>query len=488
MNNAGTNARRPLGLAGRLTAWYAISSFLLLFTATAFLYFALTRSFDREDSQYLVEKVRTLQTLLEEHPGQLDTVQWEVQGESLANPSVRVLSRVISPTGQVVFETTGISREIPVQAFPAPAAPGVLVPSVSKIVIKNGRRFRVLSATVGGGPSAQLRPASYQLQVAIDVTSEQDLLAGYRKQLWIVLGVGLLACIIGGYRIARRGLRPLTEISAVIGRTKSPAFDERVSAEGLPAELVQLATTFNDLMDRSNDSFDRLSRFSSDIAHELRTPVNNLRGEIDVALVMPRSTREYAELLGSLSEECEHLTRLIDSLLFLARAEHPEMHIHREDLDIKRELEVVREFYDAAATDAGIVLNLVETGDVNCSLDRTLFQRAIANLVQNALAHTPEGGRVTIEARRNQSSLAVSISDTGIGIPGEHLSRLFDRFYRVDPARSKATGGVGLGLAIIQSIAHLHGGTVEITSEVDRGTLVALRLPCPTRMSEGMLL
>jgi len=466
--------QRPTSLATRLSAWYAVSAFVLLVTATGFLYFVLVRSFDLEDNQYLFEKVRSLEILLRDRPPKGDTVVWEVEGESSAHASIRVLSRVIAASGNVLVETEGMSRELPRHIFPRPVILDDPVPSGSEIHTANGRTFRAASVSVPGASTEDSAKPRYTLQVAIDLTYEKDLLAGYRQKLWIVLGLGLLASVLVGYRMAHRGLRPVNEIATAIARTRTPIFSERVREDGLPAELQDLAATFNGLMERLSESFGRLARFSSDIAHELRTPLSRLRGEIDVARSKPRSPEEYRDLLGSLSEECDHLTRLVDSLLFLARAEHPEAQIRREELDIKRELDLVREFYDAAAIEAGVALDLKVREGLKFPLDRTLFQRAVGNLVQNALAHTPPCGHVQISAESAENGLTVCVSDDGIGIASEHLSKVFDRFYRIDPARAKDTGGVGLGLAIVQSIAHLHGGNVEIKSDVGRGTTVAL--------------
>lgn len=469
--------RRRASLATRLSAWYACTAFLILLTATGFLYFVLVRSFDGENDQYLIEKAKTLQTLLRDHPKQVDTIEWEVEGESLVHPSMRVLSRVISED-RIFVETQGMTRELPRRVFPEPSSADTLTPPTKEIRTVDGRTFLLLSAKVNTGTG--FANSGYVLQVALDLTFEKVLLASYRRQLWIVLGLGLFASILIGHRIARRGLRPLNEISAAIARTRLPNFGERVRKEGLPAELLDLAATFNELMDRLGDSFGRLSQFSSDIAHELRTPVNNLRGEIDVALSKARSPEEYQDLLGSLSEECDHLTRLIDSLLFLARAERPETQICREDLNMRHELELVTDFYDAAANEAGVTLELSVPDEFKFALDRTLFQRAIGNLIQNSLAHTPRYGHVQIIAKRSEGRLFVAVADDGVGISSDHLSRVFDRFYRVDPARAKDTGGLGLGLAIVQTIARLHGGSVEISSQVGKGTIVTLVFPdCP---------
>ena len=462
-------------LAFRLSCWYAVSAFLLLLVITVFLYFGLIRSFDRENNQYLEGEVRTLQALLREHPQPFDTVQSEVKGESLAHASIRVLSRIISSNGSVITETDGMSRELGLEVFPQPSLLLTPLPPSKEIRTPTGRTFQVLSAVVPAHRGDAL--GSYTVQVAIDLTIQKRLLARYREKLWIVLGLGLVACVLIGYRIAYEGIRPVKEISNIIARTRLPDFGERVKLEGLPTELRDLAAVFNELMDRLNDSFGRLSRFSADIAHELRTPVNNLLGEIHVAMSRVRSPAEYQDLLGSLSEESDQLKTLIDSLLFLARAEHPETEINREVLDVGREVELVREFYIPAAAEAGVDINFPVPDGIHFPLDRTLFQRALGNLVQNALAHTPAGGHVEIIAEQAETCLFVRVRDNGMGIARQHLSHVLDRFYRIDSARAKETGGVGLGLAIVQSIVRLHGGELEISSEVGQGTTVTLEFP-----------
>jgi two-component system heavy metal sensor histidine kinase CusS len=225
------------------------------------------------------------------------------------------------------------------------------------------------------------------------------------------------------------------------------------------------------------ESFDRLSQFSADLAHELRTPVNNLRGEAEVALTRLRSPREYQEILGSLLEEAQRLSRIIDGLLFMARAETPQVDIARETLSVAQELSVVRDFYEPAAAEAGVTLSVSANADLQVVVDRTLFQRAVGNLVANALTHTPSGGRASLEAVADHRALQVAVRDTGRGIPEEHLPYVFDRFYRVDPSRSTTSGGLGLGLPLVHSIMKLHQGSVEIESRPGSGTCVYLRFP-----------
>jgi two-component system, OmpR family, heavy metal sensor histidine kinase CusS len=448
----------PGSLSARLSAWYAGSAFLLLLVATAFLYWVLLQSFDRENDQYLTEKVNTLATLLRGRD--FRTVRWEVQGESTERPGVEVLSRVLSSEGGLVVESAGMSTRLPSIAMAEMGPTDYRAPG--------GKVFRILTRRVSG---------EYRVEVALEGTFEKNLLAQYRKQLWIVLGFGLVVCVLVGHGIARRGLRPVSEIAETVRRIRSTTLDERIDLSGLPSELNALAATFNEMLDRLEDAFARLARFSSDIAHELRTPINNLRGEVEVALARARSPEEYRDLLGSSLEECLRLSRLIDSLLFLARAENPGTEIRREPLQLAGEFSTVCEFYEAAASDAGVSLQSSAPETLTVALDRTLFQRAVGNLVENALAHTPPGGAIRLEARAEDGRVLVSVVDTGCGIPPDHLPRVFDRFHRVDPARSTHAGGAGLGLAIVKTIAALHGGRAEIESRPGQGTRVTLALP-----------
>jgi two-component system heavy metal sensor histidine kinase CusS len=340
---------------------------------------------------------------------------------------------------------------------------------------RHGQPFQVTSATVAvGTPPTH----SDTVQIAIDVSQEEELLARYRLWFWgILLATSVLFPLVG-YRIARHGIRPVEEIAATARRITSTNLRERIGSEGYPSELASLAGTFNEMLERLEESFERISRFTADIAHDLRTPVNNIRGEAEVALARSRTVDEYRDVLESSLEEAVRLSELIGDLLFLARAESPLTELHRANVNIGELLTTVRDYYEASATDAGISLVVNDGAEpLNAELDRSLMLRAVSNLVSNAIAHTPLGGTVTLAATNEDALMRIEVSDTGVGIPAEALPRVFDRFFRVDPSRSKTSGGTGLGLAIVQGILTLHGGSAEITSQLGRGTRVTLRIP-----------
>jgi two-component system heavy metal sensor histidine kinase CusS len=216
---------------------------------------------------------------------------------------------------------------------------------------------------------------------------------------------------------------------------------------------------------------------ANDIAHDLRTPVNNIRGEAEVALARARTVDEYRDVLESSLEEAVRLSELIGDLLFLARAESPLNQLRRERLNVGKLLITVRDYYEASPANGGISLVAIPSAQsLTVELDRSLMLRAVSNLVSNAIVHTPPGGTITLAASGDDVEMRIKVSDTGSGIPVEALPRVFDRFFRVDPSRSKNSGGTGLGLAIVQSILTLHGGKAEITSELGRGTCVTLRI------------
>lgn len=458
-------AAQSWSLAVQLTTYYVGSAFLIVLLATGILYWAMVRNVDLEDDRTLADKARLLQSILHAKPLDDAAVQQEVNESWQTRQQTIVYIRVFGSDGSVIAESPGMADLLPAASFP----PVLDDPTHgSNVEMRPGKAFRLMA--VGSA-------ANGVVQVALDRTQEEELLEGYQTSLWYVLGAALFACALAGYAIAQRGLRPIRDISATATNIRPTNLGERINTAGLPAELHQFAGVFNQMLDRLEAGFDRLSRFSADIAHELRTPLNNLRGELDVALERRRTPGEYAQAIGSSLEECARLARIIDSLLFLARAEDPQTEIDRETFDVAAEMGKIREFFGAMANESGVTIQVDGNSPLSVEFNRALFQRAVGNLVSNALAHTPSGGTVTLRAATDDRSVSIEVSDTGCGIAADDLPHVFNRFYRSDRSRTPSSGGVGLGLAIVKSIVELHHGSVDVSSEIGKGTRVRLIFP-----------
>jgi two-component system, OmpR family, heavy metal sensor histidine kinase CusS len=460
-------------LAFRLTAGYAIAGLFLVFAATASLYFVLRSELEKSTDLFLADKLHVIRTMLRDRPEDWDALHEEIELESAARKYEHFYVRLLDPRNQPLLMTPGMDKQLDLSKFEALSHDQLDRTAPMKGV--HGQMFRATSATAEVGSTPNVADT---IQIAIDVSDKEELLARYRFWFWTLFTVMSVLFPLIGYQIALRGIRPVEEMATTARHISSSNLRERIRPEGYPFELASLAATFNEMLDRLEESFEQVSRFSTDIAHDLRTPVNNIRGETEVALARARTVEEYRDVLGSCLEEAVRLSELISDLLFLARAESPLSHLRREPIDVGQLLNGVREYYEASAADSGIVLTTaISDKPVIGEMDRTLIQRAVGNLVSNAVAHTPAGGSVILGAEAEAAAICIEVADTGVGIPPEALPRVFDRFYRVDSSRSKASGGTGLGLAIVQSIVLMHGGNVEIASQLGEGTRVTLRMP-----------
>lgn len=465
--------RRLNSIAVRLALWYGLSAFALVLVTTGSLYWALTVNLDREDTLALENHIQDLRLLLAAATPEAPMTAPLVNGLSLQTRQ-QIFVRLVDGTGATLFETPGMAGLAPPALFP------VLLPTDrraslhTETITPADRELRMVTAR------AALNPLTHDprlFQVAVDREGEERFLRQYRDLMVLILLLSVGACAFGGMVIARRGMRPIERITRAARDTRSGTLNQRLVLTGLPSELAQLGTTFNDMLDRLEDTFGRMSQFSADVAHELRTPIANMRGEVEVALGKTRTAADYQDVLGSCLEEFERLTRIIQSLLFLAKAETATQIDHRDLVDLRQTIAAVIDFYETAGAEASVSLQLVPGPVLWAGVDRTLVQQAVGNLISNAISHTPPGGAVTVALTTAGGDVQITLSDTGSGIAPLHLPHVFDRFYRADRARTGSTNHVGLGLTLVRSIAGLHGGTVGIESVQGQGTCVTLRFP-----------
>jgi two-component system heavy metal sensor histidine kinase CusS len=457
----------------KLTLYLTLSFCGLIFVSSFLMYVELVINLEREQNSFIDHDIAGFQNLLSVYHEDPRFLREEILLEGTGAKNPKYIVRVQDGQGNLLVETPRMEEKVPLAAFPMPAESSMTPTAGVKWKDNRGKPFLLKTVWLEDGSKEQRQ---YKVQIALDVTSQETILANYRQMMAIALVLGIFVSAIICVIVIRRGMRPLREITETTQRISASRLHERIAASRWPKELTPLAAAFDDMLDRLEDSFSRLSRFSADLAHELRTPINGLLGTADVILAKERTPEEYRQVIESSLEEYSRISRMIERLLFLARASNNEIRIERLPLDVSGELARIHELYSAMAEEQGVEIICHGEGVVHAETE--LFGRAVSNLLANALQHTPPGGRVTLSGTRVSEHLVeIRVSDTGTGIPAEHLTMIFDRFYRVDSARSRSTGGVGLGLAIVKSIMDLHGGTVTVESRPNQGTTFVLAFP-----------
>jgi len=469
-----TKSSRLIGPSAEPRAWSITIRLVLLFTVAAagLLLFAMAASFwivvqhvDHDNDRYLTDKLAAIRADMAADSGP-QSLNRELSIIRAADKAYAV--RVMDATGNVVAESPKMRGVLPIEVFPKALSPIGLRPTTEIYHARNHKTFALVTAV------ADLGGQRLTLQLAQERTRDQRFAARYAGLLAVMLACAVFTCAGVAALVTRRGLRPLKRLAESIERIGATHLDERVPMRGWPDELHPLAIGFNKMLGRLEDSFTRLSQFSADLAHELRTPIAILRGEAEGALTKPRSSEQYREVIESSLEEMQRLSAMIDNLLFLARAETVGS-LNRDFFDGRAVIENVREFYEALAQEQGVELSREGEGQIYA--EPVLFRRALINLITNALRFTPSGGRVTVALQHRNGASEVAVSDTGCGIPLQHVPNVFDRFFRGDAPRSAQ--GTGLGLSIVKSIMQMHEGSVRIDSNVGQGTVVTLTFPDP---------
>jgi len=293
----------------------------------------------------------------------------------------------------------------------------------------------------------------------------------------LTLPLMLLLTSMLGDLFMKKAFAPIHQIVAAARAITAEDLSHRLPAVNSRDEIGELADAFNEMIARLERSFQQIQQFSGDVAHELKTPLTALRGEIEVALRKERAPAEYQEILRSLFDDTERLTTLVEGLLFLARMDARSLAFSFTPVALDELLLDVYEQTSCAAAEKQVTLKLTTLETVTVNGDANLLHRALQNLLTNAIKYTPTGGSIDVLLRNNGEAAVFTIADTGIGIPAAALPFIFDRFYRVDQSRAQATGGAGLGLAIVQNIVALHGGKIEVNSQEGRGTTFRVALP-----------
>lgn len=489
---------KRLSIRARLTLWYTgiVAATLILLGGVA--YGLLMRGLWQDVDATLESVAKTLaqtahQPALEPLPSDLDEVIRRFFGPGMADkfyqffdprgrldprwPRFRGEPLHVSPEalrnaarGDATFETVPEGERYPVRIITAP-------------IMQNGQMVNIL-------------------QVGMSL---EGIYLARRHFLWTLAALVPLALILagtGGWLLARRALRPVDQMTTTARRIEAEHLAQRLEGAEADDELGRLARTLNEMLARLEATFAQVRNFSSDASHELRTPLTVLKGEIEVALRSPREPGEYRRVLTSALEEVERMSRLVDDLLMLSRADAGALRWDHGSVELDRLVEEVAKQGDILGQGGGVRIRISTLEPLVVQGDDQRLKQLLLNLVGNAIKYTPSNGQVTLglravkreaggkraEARDPEPSgfepksggkdyAEITVQDTGIGIPAEALPRIFERFYRVDQARAREAGGAGLGLCIAKTIATAHGGQIEVQSTPGAGSTFTVILP-----------
>lgn len=452
----------PGALSLRLAMLFALSSTLLLSGIGLYLYQSLEKEIAWRDDQALAGRIDRMRALIDDTES-LEALRSRPQlyGNMLGNRDNMLW--IVDDRNQVRIEIN--PADLPVPALPREDA------GVHLQTVRTGAAARLAWMRVPG------HDGDLTL-IAGKLLAERDqMLSAYRMKLWLALGAGALLAFGLGLSISLHGMRPVRELAARAAAIDSQHLHLRLGEASEATELRALRAAFNQMLSRLEAGFGQLSRFSEDLAHEMRTPLGNLMGQTQHALVRTRTIDEYQGLLASNQEEYERLARMIDNMLFLARSEQPAAIIKRSSINLHDLVEQLCDYFEGLAEERGMSLSNHAQGLI--SADPELLRRALANLVANALRYAAAGTSVLIASVLRDSQVEISVCNQGHAIAPEHLPHLFERFFRCDASRNQPGDSGGLGLAIVRSIAQLHGGSVSVRSDANetRFTLIFPELP-----------
>jgi len=451
----------------RLAVWYAAATAFVLFAFAWFVYEVIEHRLGADIDRQLRSDFEVVETQVD-----LDAeegTQWNVRGAHGDEPSPTVSAwfEVWSENGELLL------RRVP---FPNTSNNNVSLPAPSASTLK----FRTLKFERGPLVRAMEGPGRVEgRSVLIRVFRDQ---MEMRRTLGEIIKVSMLGfplavalAALGGYLIATRSLRPLDAMARQARRISSESLSKRLPNPNPNDELGRLATVFNETLARLEESFAELQRFTADASHELRSPLTALRAVGEVSLRDGNDPVTLRETIGSMLEEAQRLTDLVDALLTLARMDATKADAAREEVNIARLLDEVRDQFDVLANEKHQTITVACPDDVTVQADRTLLHLALVNLVHNAIHHAPGDSQISITAMRSAHTIDISVLDNGPGIPRQYHEKIFDRFFRIDKARSRAHGGAGLGLAIAKQAVERNGGRILLGENSPSGSVFRIQ-------------
>lgn len=459
----------PRHIRSRLTFYFiGILAFIqLVYSGAACL--VMLRDLRSQLMRYAIQDLETVEGLLN---FTADGRLWLKDDYHNHPESKRVLERLLevrSPDGQVLLRNEMLgNRSLGETMLPAEGVGGY---SGREYTLEDGMRVQLVSRyhAIDGRPTI--------IRVAY---SQEPLWAQFRSDLVaLVLPLPLVLFLagLGGYRLASNALQPIQVMARKAEEIRSDRLHERLPVNRSDGELAELAQVFNSVLGQLEQSFDQLRRFTSDASHELRTPLASMRSVGEVALQRNGSAESYRDAIGSMLEEANKLTRLVDNLLAIARADAGEVHLNPSTFSVKSLISECTGLLDVLLEENAQTLTVDIPAVCRITGDWLLLRQALVNIIHNAIKYTPPRGAIYVRAVQDQHDVVISVQDSGPGIPADSLPRIFDRFYRVDEGRSPGAGGAGLGLAIARWTIEMHRGAISAESHPGQGAVIRISLP-----------
>lgn len=458
-------------LRGKLTLWYGSALALILLFFTASLYWIIARDLKGQVDQSLQEAATTAIRSLEQH-GFGPFIQFEDLSSTF--PELAVLDKffqIFSPTGRITIQSPNVkSHDVPLSqdalqhamkgdtTYESARFPGETLRFISVPILYQGNLLNVVQV------GTSLKPVEHTLKRLLAV-------------LLVLIPVALLVSLGGGWFLAGHVLRPVAIMTEAAKKIAAGDLSQRLAVKATGDEIGRLAETFNAMIARLDASFRQIRQFSSDASHELRTPLTVMKGETELVLRRPRECEDYQGVLESNLEEIDRMTRIVDELLFLSRADLGEVKMAAERVELVDLLEDIQQQASVLGQEQGIEVLLGTMHPAAILGDELRLRELFLNLVDNAVKYSKPGGKVELSLRAEQSSAKIAIQDYGIGIRPEAIGRIFDRFYRTDEARAHTKKGTGLGLAICAWIAEVHRGQIDVQSRLGEGSTFTVTFP-----------
>src|SRR5437016_2082997 len=458
----------PSNVRSRLTLWYAVVLATLLVAYGAASLFFLFLSMREQVDHNLLEDMETVEGQIATEPDGSLTLRLH-HGEE-GDPGLHRFVEIWSSEGKLLYRTPQLLG----QALGGPPTRKEAREDIAPVSerLPNGLRVRLASSP------HHLDNSIVILRVAHNEQAMWRELREFATVLLIGLPLGVLLAGFGGYALARKALAPIDAMTRETQKISAQDLGARLSVQNREDELGRLGAVLNAMLGRLQGAFEQLRRFTADASHELRTPLTAIRSVGEVALQDQRSPAEYRDVIGSMLEEVDRLTRLAESLLALSRADAGHVHLQREDIPLVRLAKEASSVVEFLAEEKRQQIDIEGDADLLVSVDRLILRQAIVNLLDNAIKYAPSASRILVRAQPGANNqVFLDVVDQGPGIRSEHQPHVFDRFYRVDKARTREWGGTGLGLSITRWAVEAHGGDITLKSEEGQGSTFRVSLP-----------